>query len=75
MTSPTQPTWVPPDVSATRIDHFRRKVAEKYSVHLEDYWQLWKWSVENVGPFWEEVWEECGIVGDKGPQVSTKEIG
>ncbi|CAO1632153.1 unnamed protein product [Sympodiomycopsis kandeliae] len=71
-----KPIWTPADPSSTRISKFREQVAQKYSVELEDYWQFWKWSVENVGSFWNEVWDECEIIGDKGetgPGVSSEE--
>lgn len=68
MASDKQPIWTPPNPSSTRIHQFSQRVADKYKVPLHDYWQFWKWSVENVGPFWDEVWDECGIIGDKGPK-------
>lgn len=27
-----------------------------YSIHLESYWDLYEWSIENIGKFWEEFW-------------------
>lgn len=68
MASDKQPIWTPPDPSSARIHQFSQRVADKYKVPLHDYWQFWKWSAENVGPFWDEVWDECGIIGDKGPK-------
>lgn len=31
-----------------------------------DYGPFHAWSVENRGAFWDLVWDECGVVGEKG---------
>ena len=31
-------------------------------VHIEEYFDLYHWSVENIAAFWAEVWDFCGIV-------------
>ena len=33
------------------------------SLNPQDYWQLYKWSVEEIETFWKEVWDFCGIIG------------
>lgn len=66
MTPDSAPIWTPRDPSSTRISRFRERIAAKYSTPLADHWQFWKWSVDHVDLFWEEVWDECGVVGDKG---------
>jgi acetoacetyl-CoA synthetase len=30
-------------------------------LHFPDYPSLWRWSVEELGAFWESVWEFCGL--------------
>ena len=32
-----------------------------------DYDALWKFSIENPGPFWRAVWDFSGIIGEPGP--------
>lgn len=36
---------------------------------LADYESLWRWSVEKPADFWNRVWDEFGVVGDKGGTV------
>ncbi len=31
-----------------------------------DYHRLWRWSVEHMEDFWSQVWDFCGVIGDKG---------
>jgi acetoacetyl-CoA synthetase len=33
---------------------------------------LHKWSVDNLGEFWSRVWDETGIIGEKGSQIYRK---
>jgi acetoacetyl-CoA synthetase len=40
---------------------FMTSVNDKYGLQLRGYPDLYAWSVENVGPFWEEVWRFVGV--------------
>ncbi|KAI4861609.1 acetoacetate-CoA ligase [Hypoxylon rubiginosum] len=53
--------WRHPDPSSTQMYKFLRHVKAKYDIETEDYPALYKWSIENVSAFWEEVWQYCGI--------------
>ena len=54
----------------TNIDRFRREVRPGAA----DSDELWKWSVDEPGPFWRSVWEWCGLVGEPGQRdVETGE--
>jgi len=44
---------------------FLQHVNSKYTLALDDYPALYKWSVENVAEFWEEVWHFAGIKSSK----------
>jgi hypothetical protein len=33
------------------------------------YGDIWRWSVDRKEDFWSQVWDFCGIVGDKGKTV------
>ena len=37
-----------------------------YGTHFIDYGGLYQWSVENIGAFWEEVWNFAGIKASQG---------
>ncbi|MDX1448604.1 MAG: acetoacetate--CoA ligase [Acidimicrobiia bacterium] len=62
-----EPLWIPsPDrVRASQIDQFRRGVADTRSLDLPDTNALHEWSVNEIGPFWSEVWDRVGVIGDK----------
>jgi acetoacetyl-CoA synthetase len=45
--------WSPPDNNVI-MHRFRRAVNAKFDLRLEDYQDLWQWSVENYADFWEE---------------------
>ncbi|XDG00493.1 hypothetical protein ABKA04_000108 [Annulohypoxylon sp. FPYF3050] len=40
---------------------FLEHVRSKYNIDIKDYSGLYKWSIENISDFWEEVWHFCGI--------------
>jgi len=44
---------------------FMNHVNSKYGLNLNDYPALYKWSVDNVGDFWAEVWHFAGIKAAK----------
>ncbi|RHZ67021.1 hypothetical protein Glove_303g139 [Diversispora epigaea] len=54
--------WRPKNISNTEIEKFRCKVNEKFNTNLENYPQLWKWSVDNISEFWATVWEYTNII-------------
>jgi acetoacetyl-CoA synthetase len=62
------PIWKPdPEVAArSEMVAFARRVEGAYDVRLPDYRDLWTWSVEHVGEFWDLLWDDSGIVGDRG---------
>jgi acetoacetyl-CoA synthetase len=62
--------WQPSSaqLAATQFDHFRREVAAAVgrSDAEFDAAALHRWSIDNPGPFWRQVWERCGVIGDPG---------
>ncbi len=66
-----QPLWTPwpEQIESARITAFSQILREKYSQQFPDYWSLWRWSIANKEVFWREVWDFCGIVGDKGERT------
>ena len=65
LTSPVK-LWEHPDPESTQMHSFKKLINCKYGLDLEHYEDLHKWSVENTGPFWSEVWDFVGVKGDKG---------
>lgn len=60
-TVPAEEIWRHPDPASTPMWHFIQEVNEKHSLGIQDYQELYKWSIENVGIFWEEVWHFVGV--------------
>ena len=67
----TELLWTPTAeaVASARITAFTQNLREKYSQKFPDYWSLWRWSIANKEVFWREVWDFCGIAGNKGERT------
>ncbi|CAE6455479.1 unnamed protein product [Rhizoctonia solani] len=61
--------WTPAESRETRTTQFMRKVNAKFGLSLSSYHQLWSWSTENIAAFWDLVWEDTNIIGDRGTHV------
>jgi acetoacetyl-CoA synthetase len=63
-----QPLWSPSQASidAANMTRFIAQVNQDYGLELSDYDALYQWSVDEKESFWSEVWDFCGIIGDKG---------
>ncbi|KAK4047329.1 hypothetical protein OIV83_005507 [Microbotryomycetes sp. JL201] len=48
--------WTPKNVEHTQMFKFQQHIAQKYSVQLDNYESLQKWSTTNIAQFWQEVW-------------------
>lgn len=44
---------------------FARGLERKYGTVLPDYPSLHRFSIERYQDFWNEIWEFCGVIGDK----------
>jgi len=67
----TQPLWTPSQASidAANLTHFMRQVNQHHGISLQDYDSLYQWSLDEKELFWSEVWDFCGIIGDKGERI------
>lgn len=66
-----QPIWTPaPDmIAASRLQAFIDRINAKYDTSFSAYADLWQWSVDHMEDFWSEVWDFCGIIGEKGERI------
>ncbi len=66
-----QPLWSPSQASidAANMTRFIAQVNQNYGQAISDYDALYQWSVDEKESFWSEVWDFCGIVGDKGERI------
>ena len=44
-------------------------MAESHGIDPDDFDALHRWSVAEPGHFWSEVWDFCGVVGNKGHRL------
>jgi acetoacetyl-CoA synthetase len=66
-----QPLWTPnPErIAAANMTRFIEHVNRKQGLQLSDYPSLYRWSIDEKECFWSEIWDFCGIVGDKGKRI------
>lgn len=74
-TTGTRPQWVPTDgdVAGARITDFARWVERRTELTLPDYRALWQWSVDDLGAFWQSVWDYFAVESavDPGPALAV----
>jgi acetoacetyl-CoA synthetase len=61
------PLWEPSDElkENARISAYMEWLKAERGLSLEDYNELWEWSVTDLEGFWASVWEYCGIKASK----------
>ncbi|KAL6786658.1 hypothetical protein J3E68DRAFT_211189 [Trichoderma sp. SZMC 28012] len=57
--------WRHAEPASTPMWQFLQTVNQKHNLHLTGYPDLYKWSVDNVAQFWDEVWQFVGIVSSQ----------
>jgi len=62
----SQPTWTPtPEFAgASAMAEYQRWLAKHRGLHFAGYDELWRWSVENVAPFWQSIWDYFEVYSD-----------
>jgi acetoacetyl-CoA synthetase len=61
----------PARAAASRLAHFMRWLERDCGQHFDTYADLWRWSVEQVGPFWQAIarYFEVPLGGDSEPAL------
>lgn len=59
--------WTPSKdiVKEANITKFIQFVNTRYSLKLQDYNELYQWSVDEISDFWESIWEFTGIISSR----------
>ena len=62
------PLWTPsPErMAASRLTAFMNWLSDRTGRKFADYDALHAWSVEELPAFWDAVWDDCGVIGEKG---------
>ncbi len=58
------PLWTPNNEQIKSAD--LTKFVDGLGKSFECYHDLWHWSNEHPEEFWSEIWDFCGVIGDKG---------
>ncbi|KAI8384650.1 acetoacetate-CoA ligase [Radiomyces spectabilis] len=65
--------WTPARPEDTEMERFRHHVNEKYGLQLDNYQDLWRWSVTAQEEFWSTVWDYTKIISSyKSTEVLDK---
>jgi acetoacetyl-CoA synthetase len=64
----SNPLWQPSaaQISASPMTAFMRFCESRAGHGFADYDSFHHWSISERGPFWNAVWDYCGVVGEKG---------
>ncbi len=63
------PLWTPSHPEATAMTALAALCSERAGRTLDGFRDLHAWSVEDQSAFWDTVWDDLGIIGDKGATV------
>lgn len=48
------------------LGRFLTTINDRHATRLGSYEDLHRWSIDAVDTFWTAVWDECGVVGERG---------
>ena len=67
----TKPLWTPSTerVRSTLLYSFMQKMKTKHDAPTDSYHVFWEWTNAHMDVFWDEMWDFCGIIGEKGGTV------
>lgn len=63
----SQILWKPSEdrIKNSNIYQFIKYISDKEEIALSDYHQLYHWSINNIGKFWEHIWNFGGFIYKK----------
>jgi acetoacetyl-CoA synthetase len=72
-----KPLWVPDEetIRQANLTRFIEMINERFGLQIEDYPQLYKWSVENIPDFWATLWDFAGIIASQGYERVVDDLG
>lgn len=51
------------------LTHYMNWLAAQKGLSFDGYESLWQWSVQEIGPFWESIWQYFEIKASKTADV------
>ena len=69
-----KPLWTPSAerVAGTQVMDFMRQVNQRHGTSLKSYKELHAWSVAHPDLFWDQIWDYCGVIGEKGATLADR---
>ena len=66
-----EPLWRPSGerIASARLSAFMAAVNRRWQADCSDYAALWRWSLAQPEAFWTSVWDQCGVLGERGERV------
>lgn len=63
--------WEPSEdrKAATNLHRFLRAAEGRWGVALPNYDAAHRWSVDRLEEFWQTLWDELGLIGDRGERI------
>ena len=63
--------WTPTEehLKNANSSHFSSILNDKYTLGLTCFQDLYTWSIENPELFWDELWNFCDVIGEKGENI------
>lgn len=63
------PLWEPSSarIASANLTAFLREVRERTTQAVNDYGELYRWSIEQPAQFWQAVWDFCGVIVSRPP--------
>jgi acetoacetyl-CoA synthetase len=67
--------WQPSDtrIQSTNLAAFMAAANQRHGLSLASYDDLWSWSTSEISAFWTLVWDQCGLLGERGDLVVDDE--
>ncbi len=63
--------WQPDQarIDQSNLSAFMAHVEQQTGKAFNDYAELYRWSIDDMQDFWSQLWDFCGVIGDKGEQL------
>ena len=48
--------------TSSHLDHYQKWLESSHGLSFKNYYEIWKWSVDNVENFWKSVWDYFKVI-------------
>ena len=66
-----EPLWRPHDIEGAAITRLAQRCAARAGTPIADFRALHAYSIDALADFWDTVWDDVGVIGEKGGTVLT----